>query len=45
MKEFNSTFKPLLAYYEGTKHFRRVDGQGLPDDVFESVIHLFKESA
>lgn len=45
MKEFNSTFKPLLAFYEGTKHFRRVDGQGLPDEVFASVIHLFKESA
>lgn len=45
MKEFNSTFKPLQAYYGGMANYRQVDGRGMPAEVFEAVVKLFQEHA
>ncbi len=45
MGEFNATFQPLLAYYNQRPQFRQVDGLRTPDQVFETLVTLFKESA
>jgi adenylate kinase len=45
MGEFNSTFLPLQAHYKGGSHYRSVDGLRNPDQVFETLIHLFQEQA
>ncbi len=45
MAEFNATFQPLLGFYEHQPHFRSVDGNRSPEQVFESLVQLFPESA
>jgi adenylate kinase len=45
MVEFNATFQPLLAFYEKGPHYRRVDGLHAPDEVFQALAKLFRESA
>lgn len=45
MVEFNATFQPMVAYYKGGKHYRLVDGNRTPDQVFETLSQLFKENA
>jgi adenylate kinase len=45
MVEFNATFQPMVAYYKGGKHYRRVDGNRTPDQVFVTLSQLFKENA
>lgn len=45
MAEFNSTFQPLLAFYSQRPQFQQVDGLRTPDQVFESLVQLFKEHA
>ena len=45
MKEFNETFKPLQAYYNGGPSYRLVDGSGLPDEVYATVVKIFEEHA
>ncbi|MDP2874636.1 MAG: adenylate kinase [Holophaga sp.] len=43
MKEFYSTFKPLQAFYSGKSSYRLVDGTGMPDDVFATVVKIFQK--
>ena len=43
MKEFYATFKPLQAFYSGKPSYRLVDGTGMPDDVFTTVVKIFKD--
>ncbi|MBI4913989.1 MAG: adenylate kinase [Acidobacteria bacterium] len=45
MGEFNATFQPLLAFYSGGPNYRRVDGNRHPDQVFGSLVQLFREKA
>lgn len=45
MVEFNATFQPMVAFYRGGKHYRRVDGNDTPAKVFVTVSKLFKENA
>jgi adenylate kinase len=45
MVEFNATFQPMVAHYKGGKHYRLVDGNRTPDQVFETLSQLFKENA
>lgn len=45
MVEFNKTFQPMAAYYKAGTQYRRVDGNRKPDQVFESLVQLFKENA
>lgn len=45
MVEFNSNFQPLLAFYNQRPQFRQVDGLRTPDQVFETLVALFKEHA
>ena len=45
MKEFYATFKPLQAYYSGKSSYRLVDGTGMPDDVYATVVKIFEEHA
>ena len=45
MAEFNATFQPLLGFYERKPNFRSVDGNLAPEQVFESLVQLFVESA
>ena len=45
MAEFNSTFQPLLAFYDKRPQFQQVDGLRSPDQVFETLVQLFKEPA
>ncbi len=45
MVEFNKTFQPLVGYYQGGTQYRRVDGNRAPNQVFESLVQLFKENA
>ena len=45
MVEFNATFQPLLSFYERKPNFRSVDGSLAPEQVFESLVQLFAESA
>ncbi len=43
MKEFYATFKPLQAFYSGKSSYRLVDGTGMPDDVFVTVVKIFQK--
>ncbi|HJW71443.1 MAG TPA: adenylate kinase [Geothrix sp.] len=45
MGEFNSTFQPLLGFYKNRPNFVSVDGNRHPDQVFESLRHVFGERA
>lgn len=45
MAEFNATFQPLLDFYERKPNFRSVNGNLAPEQVFESLVQLFAESA
>jgi adenylate kinase len=45
MGEFNSTFQPLLGFYQNRPNFASVDGNRAPDQVFESLRHVFGERA
>ncbi len=45
MAEFNSTFLPLLGFYERRPNFTAVDGNRNPDAVFDTLQNLFKEHA
>lgn len=45
MKEFYATFKPLQAFYSDKPNYLRVDGTGMPDEVFETVVKIFEERA
>jgi len=45
MVEFNKTFKPLVGFYKGGTQYRWADGNRAPEQVFESLVQLFKESA
>lgn len=45
MAEFNATFQPLLAFYSERPQFQLVDGLRSPEQVFESLVQLFKETA
>lgn len=45
MEEVNATFKPLRAFYFGGPSYRAVDGSGLPDEVFPTVVKIFEEHA
>jgi adenylate kinase len=45
MGEFNSTFQPLLGFYKQRPNFRSVDGNRAPEQVFESLRHVFGERA
>lgn len=45
MGEFNSTFQPLLGFYKHRPNFRSVDGNRAPEQVFESLRHVFGERA
>jgi len=45
MKEFYATFSPLQAFYQGKPTYKLVDGTGMPDDVFETVVKIFEEHA
>jgi adenylate kinase len=45
MKEFYATFKPLQAFYHGGPSYRLVNGSGMPDDVFATVVKIFEERA
>ncbi|MFZ1614968.1 MAG: adenylate kinase [Holophaga sp.] len=42
MKEFYATFKPLQAFYSGKSSYRLVDGTGMPDDVYTTVVKIFE---
>lgn len=44
MAEFNSTFQPLIGFYEHQSNYRSVDGNRPPEQVFESLVQLFAES-
>ena len=43
MKEFYATFKPLQAFYSGESSYRLVDGTGMPDDVYTTVVKIFED--
>jgi adenylate kinase len=45
MVEFNKTFRPLLAFYEGMPNYRNVDGLREPDDIYAALVQLFQEQA
>lgn len=45
MKEFYATFTPLQAFYNGGPSYRLVDGSGMPDEVFATVVKIFEEHA
>jgi len=45
MVEFNKTFQPMATFYKAGTHYRCVDGNRKPDQVFESVVQIFKENA
>ena len=45
MKEFYATFKPLQAFYADGPSYRLVDGTGMPDDVYATVVKIFEEHA
>jgi adenylate kinase len=45
MVEFNKTFQPMAAYYKAGTHYRLVDGNRKPDQVFETLVQIFKEHA
>jgi adenylate kinase len=45
MIEFNATFQPMVAFYKGGKHYRLVDGNRKPEQVFVTLSQLFKENA
>ena len=45
MVEFNETYQPLRAYYEGMPNFRNVDGCREPDEIHAALIQLFQEQA
>jgi adenylate kinase len=45
MGEFNSTFQPLLGFYKHRPNFRSVDGNRLPELVFESLRNVFGDQA
>ncbi len=45
MKEFYSTFNPLQAFYNGGPNYRLVDGTGMPDEVYDTVVKIFEEHA
>ena len=45
MKEFYATFNPLQAFYNGGPSYRLVDGTGMPDEVYATVVKIFEEHA
>jgi len=45
MKEFYATFNPLQAFYSGGSSYRLVDGSGMPDEVYATVVKIFEEHA
>ena len=45
MKEFYATFHPLQAFYNGGPSYRLVDGTGMPDEVYATVVKIFEEHA
>jgi adenylate kinase len=45
MVEFNKTFQPMAGYYKAGTQYRLVDGNRKPDQVFESLVQIFKEHA
>jgi len=45
MVEFNKTFQPMAGFYKAGTQYRNVDGNRKPDQVFESLIQIFKEHA
>ncbi len=45
MVEFNATFQPLVGHYKDGKHYRLVDGNRTPSQVYGSLAQLFKENA
>ena len=45
MVEFNDTYLPLRAYYEGLPNYRNVDGDREPDDIHAALVQLFQEQA
>ena len=45
MKEFYATFNPLQAFYCGGSSYRLVDGSGMPDEVYATVVKIFEEHA
>ena len=45
MVEFNKTFHPLRAYYEGRPNYHTVDGARSPDEIHATVLGLFQEQA
>lgn len=45
MVEFNATFQPILGFYGRQTHFRSVDGNRPPEQVFEFLVQLFSENA
>jgi adenylate kinase len=45
MGEFNATFQPLLGFYKNRPNFVSLDGNRHPDQVFESLRHVFGERA
>jgi adenylate kinase len=45
MVEFNLTYQPLRAYYEGMPNYRNVDGDRDPDEIHQALNQLFEEQA
>jgi hypothetical protein len=45
MVEFNKTFKPLQAFYQGMPNYRFVEGNRPPDEIYDQLVHLFQEQA
>jgi adenylate kinase len=45
MVEFNDTYLPLRAYYEGMPNYRNVDGDREPDEIHAALVQLFQEQA
>jgi len=45
MGEFNSTFQPLLGFYNHRPNFKSVDGNRAPELVFDTLRHVFGEHA
>jgi adenylate kinase len=45
MVEFNATFEPLRAFYEGMPNYQIVDGLREPDDIHATLVQLFQEQA
>jgi len=45
MVEFNKTFQPLQAFYQGMPHYRSVDGTRPPEETHDQLVHLFQEQA